>query len=53
MPHLIKAGGGTIVNIGGQTAHKGAAERATITAKAGLAGLTKALALDPRRTRSR
>lgn len=47
LPHLIRAGGGTIVNIGGQTAHKGAAERAhVITAKAGLAGLTKALALD-------
>ena len=47
LPHLIKAGGGTIVNIGGQTAHKGAAERAhVVTAKAGLAGMTKALALD-------
>lgn len=47
LPHLINAGGGTIVNIGGQTAHKGASERAhVITAKAGLAGLTKALALD-------
>lgn len=47
LPHLIKAGGGTIVNIGGQTGHKGAAERAhVITAKAGLAGMTKALALD-------
>jgi 3-oxoacyl-[acyl-carrier protein] reductase len=47
LPHLIRAGGGTIVNIGGQTAHKGASERAhVITAKAGLAGLTKALALD-------
>ncbi|HSA89458.1 MAG TPA: 3-oxoacyl-ACP reductase FabG [Burkholderiales bacterium] len=47
LPHLIKAGGGSIVNIGGQTAHKGAAERAhVITAKAGIAGLTKALALD-------
>jgi len=47
LPHLVKAGGGTIVNIGGQTAHKGASERAhVITAKAGLAGLTKALALD-------
>lgn len=47
LPHLVSAGGGTIVNIGGQTAHKGAAERAhVITAKAGLAGLTKALALD-------
>jgi 3-oxoacyl-[acyl-carrier protein] reductase len=47
LPHLVKAGGGTIVNIGGQTAHKGASERAhVITAKAGLAGFTKALALD-------
>jgi len=47
LPHLIKAGGGTIVNIGGQTGHKGAAERAhVITAKAGIAGMTKALAMD-------
>ncbi len=47
LPHLVKAGGGTIVNIGGQTGHRGAAERAhVITAKAGLAGMTKALALD-------
>jgi 3-oxoacyl-[acyl-carrier protein] reductase len=34
-------------NIGGQTAHKGASERAhVIAAKAGLAGFTKGLALD-------
>jgi len=47
LPHLIRAGGGTIVNIGGETGHKGAADRAhVVTAKAGLAGLTKALALD-------
>jgi 3-oxoacyl-[acyl-carrier protein] reductase len=47
LPHLVRAGGGTIINIGGQTGHKGAAERAhVITAKAGLAGMTKALALD-------
>jgi 3-oxoacyl-[acyl-carrier protein] reductase len=47
LPHLIKSGGGSIVNIGGQTGHKGASERAhVITAKAGLAGMTKALALD-------
>ena len=47
LPHMIRAGGGTIVNIGGQTGHKGAAERAhVITAKAGLAGMTKALAMD-------
>ena len=47
LPHLIRAGGGAIVNIGGQTGHKGATDRANvIAAKAGLAGLTKALALD-------
>ena len=47
LPHLIRAGGGSIVNIGGLTAHKGAEGRAhVITAKAGLAGLTRALALD-------
>lgn len=47
LPHLIRAGGGSIVNMGGQTGHKGASERAhVITAKAGLAGMTKALALD-------
>ena len=47
LPHLIHAGGGSIVNIGGLTAHKGADGRAhVIAAKAGLAGLTRALALD-------
>ena len=47
LPHLVKAGGGTIVNIGGQTAHKGASERAhVVTAKSGLAGMTRALSLD-------
>jgi 3-oxoacyl-[acyl-carrier protein] reductase len=47
LPHMVSAGAGTIVNIGGQTGHKGAAERAhVITAKAGLAGMTKALAMD-------
>ena len=47
LPQLIRAGGGSIVNIGGLTAHKGAEGRAhVITAKAGLAGLTRALALD-------
>jgi 3-oxoacyl-[acyl-carrier protein] reductase len=47
LPQLIKVGGGTIVNIGGLTAHKGAEGRAhVIAAKAGLAGLTRALALD-------
>lgn len=47
LPHLVSAGGGTIINIGGLTAHKGADGRAhVITAKAGLAGLTRALAID-------
>ena len=47
LPHLMRAGGGAVVNIGGQTGHKGATDRAhVIAAKAGLAGLTKALALD-------
>jgi 3-oxoacyl-[acyl-carrier protein] reductase len=44
----LKASGmGTIVNIGGLTAHTGAADRAhVVTAKAGLVGLTRALAHD-------
>ena len=47
LPHLIRAGGGTVINIGGQTAHKGASERAhVVTAKSGLAGMTRALSLD-------
>lgn len=47
LPHLIRAGGGSVVHIGGETGHQGAAQRAhVVTAKAGLAGLTKALALD-------
>jgi 3-oxoacyl-[acyl-carrier protein] reductase len=47
LPHLSRAGGGAVVNIGGMTAHKGAANRAhVVAAKAGLAGLTRALALD-------
>jgi 3-oxoacyl-[acyl-carrier protein] reductase len=47
VPHLIAAGGGSIVNLGGMTAHQGAEHRAhVITGKAGIAGLTKALAHD-------
>jgi len=47
LPHLARAGSGSIVNIGGETGHRGAAGRAhVVTAKAGLAGMTKALALD-------
>jgi 3-oxoacyl-[acyl-carrier protein] reductase len=47
LPHLVKSGAGTVINIGGLTAHRGATGRAhVIAAKAGLAGMTKALALD-------
>lgn len=46
-PHMINAGGGSIVNIGGLTGHTGARKRAhVVTAKAGIVGLTKALAFD-------
>ena len=47
LPALEKSGRGTIINIGGLTAYTGAAHRAhVITAKAGLDGLTKALAVE-------
>jgi 3-oxoacyl-[acyl-carrier protein] reductase len=47
LPHLIASGSGAIVNIGGLSAHTGAARRAhVIAAKAGLVGLTRALAHD-------
>jgi 3-oxoacyl-[acyl-carrier protein] reductase len=44
---LKKSGTGTIVNIGGLSAHTGAANRAhVVTAKAGIIGFTRALAHD-------
>ncbi len=47
LPHLIKAGGGAVVNIGGLTGHKGALHRShVVAAKGGLAAMTKAVALD-------
>jgi 3-oxoacyl-[acyl-carrier protein] reductase len=47
LPHLIASGSGTIVNIGGLSAHTGAARRAhVVAAKAGIVGLTRALAHD-------
>jgi len=47
LPHLERSDAPAIVNIGGLTGHRGALARAhVITAKAGLAGMTKALALD-------
>jgi 3-oxoacyl-[acyl-carrier protein] reductase len=45
LPHLKKSGGGVIINIGGLSAHTGAARRPhVVTAKAGLIGFTRALA---------
>jgi 3-oxoacyl-[acyl-carrier protein] reductase len=47
LPHLARAGSGAVVNIGGMTAHTGAQGRAhVVAAKAGLAGMTRALALE-------
>jgi 3-oxoacyl-[acyl-carrier protein] reductase len=47
LPLLTASGAGTIVNIGGLTAYTGAKHRAhVVTAKAGLAGLTRALAVE-------
>jgi 3-oxoacyl-[acyl-carrier protein] reductase len=47
LPHLTASGRGAIVNIGGLSSHTGAPRRAhVIAAKAGLAGLTRALAHD-------
>ena len=47
LPSMVAAGGGTVVNIGGVSAHTGAHDRAhVITAKAALVGLTKAIAVE-------
>ena len=47
LPALRESGAGTIVNIGGLSAHTGAKDRAhVVTAKAGLIGFTRALAHD-------
>ena len=44
-PHIIAAGGGSIVNLGGISSHVGATGRVhAIAAKAGMVGLTRALA---------
>ena len=45
LPHMLRAGGGRIINLGGVSAHLGAPHRAhVVTAKAGIVGLTRALA---------
>jgi len=47
LPALRKSEAGTIVNIGGLSAHTGARDRAhVVTAKAGIVGFTRALAHD-------
>ncbi len=47
LPHLIRAGGGSVINMGGLFGHVPFAGRAaTSAAKAGLAGLTRALAAE-------
>jgi 3-oxoacyl-[acyl-carrier protein] reductase len=47
LPALKQSGAGTVVNIGGLSAHTGAKNRAhVVTAKAGLIGFTRALAHD-------
>jgi 3-oxoacyl-[acyl-carrier protein] reductase len=47
LPALRQSGAGTIVNIGGLSAHTGARNRAhVVTAKAGIVGFTRALAHD-------
>jgi 3-oxoacyl-[acyl-carrier protein] reductase len=47
LPHLIASGSGAVVNISGVSAFTGGAGRAhVVAAKAGLAGLTRALAHD-------
>lgn len=47
IPHMLAAGRGRIVNIGGKSAHGGASLRAHVLAsKAALVGLTKALAAE-------
>jgi 3-oxoacyl-[acyl-carrier protein] reductase len=46
-PFLIRSGSGSIINIGGMTAHIGAPHRVPlVTAKMGLIGMTRALAHD-------
>lgn len=47
VPHMIKNGGGVVINMGGISHHVGALNRVHVSAgKAGLGGLTRALAME-------
>jgi 3-oxoacyl-[acyl-carrier protein] reductase len=47
LPHMVRNNNGRIINIGGLSAHLGAANRAHVgAAKTGLVGLTRALAME-------
>lgn len=47
LPELRRSGRGTVINIGGLSAHTGSKDRAhVVTAKAGIVGFTRALAHD-------
>lgn len=47
LPAMKAAGGGSIINLGGMSAHTGTANRAhVVAAKTGVVGLTRALAFD-------
>ena len=47
IPEIIKRGGGSVISLGGMAAHRGTARRAHVMAtKAGIAGLTRGIALD-------
>ncbi|MGY8990449.1 MAG: SDR family NAD(P)-dependent oxidoreductase [Rhodospirillales bacterium] len=47
IPHMIKQGGGRIINMGGMTARTSASGRAhVVTAKSGIEGFTRALAFE-------
>ena len=47
LPALKAAGGGTIINLGGMSAHTGTSDRAhVVAAKTGIVGFTRALAFD-------
>ena len=47
LPLMIRSGGGVVINVGGMTGHTGAYNRVHVcAAKAGLTGLTKAVAVE-------